>query len=392
MSLVTHVLLFAALAGLVVLVVQRLAMGAALAQPIKAPSRRPGISILKPLCGVDDQLLDNLTRFAQLEYPRYEVLLGVKDATDPAYPLALQVAAQWPQRVRVVLQRGSPGLNPKVNQLATLEREARYDLLLVSDSNTQPPSGYLSELAAIFEDGRVACVSSAVSGTGHRSFGALLDNLHLASSIGPGQLASKLLADQDLVIGKSMALRRNVLEKLGGFAAYANVLAEDYVIGRDVTRMLGKRVAIARRPVLNVATHRSVRSFVQRYLRWGVIHRTAVSLPTSLAQALLNPWPLTLLALAFTPTREALWASVSVFCLKAAIDLSAARRLGCGPLRLEAIAAVAVKDLVLFATWSHGLVSRTVEWRGNRLRVGPGSRLVAEPHPITVATAHGVSP
>jgi ceramide glucosyltransferase len=393
MPLTSLTLLFAALLGLTVLLVQRLAMGVALAGPIKAPSRRPGISILKPLCGLDDGLEDNLTRFAELEYPRYEVLLGLKDEADPAAALAHQLAARWPHRFRVVLQRGSPGLNPKVNQLATLERAARYDLLLISDSNTRPPTGYLSELAALFEDGRVACVSSAVSGTGHESFGALLDNLHLASSIGPGQLASKLLADRDLVVGKSMALRRNVLDKLGGFAAYANVLAEDYVIGRDVVRTLGKRVAIAKRPVLNVATHRSVRSFAQRYLRWGVIHRTAVSLPTSLAQALLNPWPLALLAVALGPSRVTAVACVAVFCLKAALDLSAARRLGCGRLGLEAVAAVAVKDVVLFVAWANGLVSRTVEWRGTRLRVEQGSRLVAEPVQLPpAATAHGATP
>jgi ceramide glucosyltransferase len=241
----------------------------------------------------------------------------------------------------------------------------------------------LSELAALFEDPRVACVSNPVSGTGHQSFGALLDNLHLASAIGPGQLASKALVDQDLVVGKSMALRRSVLTALGGFAAYANVLAEDYVIGRDVRRA-GHRVAIARRPVLNVAIQRTVGSFFHRYVRWGVVHRTAVSLPTSLSQALLNPWPLTLLAVVAAPTLPTLTASLTVFCVKAAVDLSAARAMGCGPLGLEAVAAVAVKDLLLFVTWAHGLFSRTVEWRGTRLRVGPGSRLITSaPEPLT---------
>jgi ceramide glucosyltransferase len=375
----------AAVVGLLVLLVQRVVLARALAHPPRTPTRRPGISILKPLCGADDGLEENLERFAALDYPRYEVLLGVRDARDAAFPVATRLAAKWPQRVRVVLQRDEPGLNPKVNQLSTLERAAQagHELLLVSDSNTRPPSGYLSELAALFEDPRVACVSNPVSGTGHQSFGALLDNLHLASAIGPGQLASKALVDQDLVVGKSMALRRSVLTALGGFAAYANVLAEDYVIGRDVRRA-GHRVAIARRPVLNVAIQRTVGSFFHRYVRWGVVHRTAVSLPTSLSQALLNPWPLTLLAVVAAPTLPTLTASLTVFCVKAAVDLSAARAMGCGPLGLEAVAAVAVKDLLLFVTWAHGLFSRTVEWRGTRLRVGPGSRLITSaPEPLT---------
>src|SRR5262249_53201723 len=144
---------------------------------------------------------------------------------------------------------------------------------LVSDSNTRPPAGYLLELAALFDDPGVDCVTHPVSGSGHASLGALLDNLHLASAIGPGQIAARALAGRDLVIGKSMALRRRSLAALGGFEAFANHLAEDYVIGQ---KLLG-RVALARLPVLNFAAHRTVASFWARYARWGVIHRTAVT-------------------------------------------------------------------------------------------------------------------
>jgi ceramide glucosyltransferase len=384
MPLLSSLLFGAALLGLVALLIQRLAMERALRRPFALPRRHPGISILKPLCGADDELEENLAAFAALDYPRYEVLLGVRDERDAAWPLAQQAARRWPQVFRVLRQQGAPGLNPKVNQLATLERAARYELLLVSDSNTRPPPGYLSELAGLFDDAQVGCVSSAITGGGHLSFGALLDNLHLASSVGAGQLAAKQLADRDLVVGKSMALRREAIAALGGFAAYANVLAEDYVIGRDVTGKLGLRVAIARRPVVNVAVHRSVGSFFRRYLRWGVIHRTAVRLPTSLCQGLLNPWPLTILAWLAAPSRAAAGFSLGCLGVKAAIDLSAAARLGCS-LSLAAVPAVPVKDLLLFVGWANGLVSRTVDWRGTRLRVGDGSRLL--PAEVSVAAS-----
>lgn len=362
--------------GFVALALQRGALAVALARAPKVPARRPGISILKPLCGVDDALEENLASYLALEYPRYEVLLGVKDTRDAAYPVACRLAAQAPRRVRVVLQQGEPGLNPKVNQLATLERHAKYELLLVADSNARLLPGTLGELAALFDDPLVACTSNPVSGTGHESFGALLDNLHLASGIGAGQLAAKQVAGKDLVVGKSMALRRDALEALGGFAAYADVLAEDYVIGQDVTQKLGRTVAIARTPVMNVAVHRTVTSFFQRYVRWSVIHRTAISLPTYLSQALLNPWPLLVLAAALEPSRLTVGLAGAGFALKAAIDLSAARALRCGPLGARAVAAVALKDLLLFIAWCNGLVSRSVRWRGNTLRVTYGSRLV----------------
>src|SRR5262249_60995284 len=82
--------------GLLALLLQLLALGVHLRQPAPAAAIRPGISVLKPLCGVDDDLLANLEVFAHLDYPQYEVVLGVKDVSDPAYPIARWAARLWP--------------------------------------------------------------------------------------------------------------------------------------------------------------------------------------------------------------------------------------------------------------------------------------------------------
>src|SRR6266540_6776050 len=113
-----------------------------------APRTMPPISVLKPLCGVDDDLANNLEGFVSLDYPEYEVLLGVRDTRDAAYPVARALAKRYPGRVRVVVQRGTPGMNPKVNQLCTLARAAHHDLLVVSDSNVRVGTDYLREIAA----------------------------------------------------------------------------------------------------------------------------------------------------------------------------------------------------------------------------------------------------
>jgi len=195
------------------------------------PVELAGISVLKPLCGVDDELSTNLESFAHLDYPRYEVLLGVRDVSDAAYPIAREAAARWPDRMRVVLQRGEPGLNPKVNQLITLATRARHELLVVSDSNIVAAPGYLREVAGYLEDGDVGLVTHPVTAKGERTLGALMDNAHLSSGIAPGMVAALALADFPIVVGKSMALRRSDLRALGGFAAVKDVLAEDYVLG-----------------------------------------------------------------------------------------------------------------------------------------------------------------
>ncbi|MGQ0508356.1 MAG: glycosyltransferase [Myxococcaceae bacterium] len=370
-------LMFLALIGLSVLTLQRWAVGCHVEEAAPTPRRHAGISVLKPLCGTDDALEENLAAYAAVPYPNLEILLGVRDAEDPAYAVACEVAQRWPERFRVVLQRGEPGLNPKVNQLITLERTAKHELLLVSDSNTRPAPGYFEEIAALFEAPDVACVTHPVSGAGHVSLGALLDNLHMASSTGAGQIAAKRLAQKDLVVGKSMALRRSVLDRIGGFWRFRDYLAEDYVIGTKLAARRRGRTVLARTPIFNVAVNREVTSFRQRYFRWSVIHRTAVTLPTYLGQGLLNPSPLAALAYVLEPRQGTASFLCMVVLLKALIDVSTARALGCGPLGARALCAVPVKDAILFAAWLNGLIRRTVVWRGKRLRVGAGSRLIA---------------
>jgi ceramide glucosyltransferase len=342
-------------------------------------NRLPGVSILKPLCGLDDDLAANLERFATLSYPRYELLLGVRSTADSAWPLAVAAARRHPGRVRVVVQRGEPGLNPKVNQLITLAAAARHELVVVSDSNVRVPDGYLEEIAAHLAAPDVGLVTHAVVGVGERRLGSLLDNLHMGSSVGPGMIGAKRVARRDLVVGKSMALRVSDLARLGGFAAVKDVLAEDFVMGRLVARALGKRVVVAHRPVYNVSRERAVRDFLHRYRRWAVIHRKAIGGPLYLAQLALNPTVVALGAAATRPTAGALALAGALATTKALYDLAAVRTLRAEALPARALVAAPLKDLVLGWAWLHGLVSSTVVWRDSRLRVLPGTRLDAPP-------------
>lgn len=342
-----------------------------------APKNTPFVSVLKPLCGIDDDLARNLASFAAQDYPRYEVLLGVRTRDDAAYPHALEAAARWPGMFRVVVQRGQAGMNPKVNQLVTLARAARGEVLVVSDSNVRVAPGYLAGIAGLLEDPAVGLVTHAIVGVGEERLGSLLDNLHLAGAIAPGVVAAKRLAGKDVVVGKSMAFRRSDLVALGGFEAVKDVLAEDYVLGVLVPSRLGKRVAIARRPVQNVSCSRTVGDFMARYARWAVIQRQAVGPAVYAAQVVLNPILVGAAALAAAPGRATLAAFAAVCALKALADDLAARRLRPNGFRLRQLAAVPLKDLLFGAAWAYGLVRREVTWRGNRLRVLAGTRVAA---------------
>ena len=388
-------LLLAAALGIVLVAVQVLLLRRHLRRAVSLASACPPISILKPLCGLDDQLAENLAGFAALPYPRYEVILGVASAADPAYAVAAAVVSRWPARFRLVIQRAAPGLNPKVNQLLGLAAAARAELLVISDSNTRVPPDYLDEIAALLADPRVGLVTHPIAGCGDElpgaSLGALLDNLHLTGTITPGFVAARDLCGKSYVVGKSMALRRRDLEALGGFAAVKDVLAEDFVLGRLIPAVLGKRVVLARAVVRCVAARRTVAAFAHRYARWSVMQRQCAGLPAYLGLLLLNPVLLAVLALGLAPSRLTVGALVLIIGARALADGAAGRLLRGRAFAARAGWLVPFKELLVAGTWFYGLCNHAIEWRSKRLIVGRGSALSLAPPPRLAGPARGVA-
>src|SRR3989304_6060765 len=132
----------------------------------------PAVSILKPLKGVDDRLLDNLENFCRLDYPRYEIVFCVQGARHPALRVARKVKEMHPEReIVVVVGDCRKGLNPKVNNMMPGYAAARYPFVLISDSNVAPAPGYLREAMAHFRDPSVGLVSHLVRGIGAKTVG-----------------------------------------------------------------------------------------------------------------------------------------------------------------------------------------------------------------------------
>jgi ceramide glucosyltransferase len=377
--LIARIFMAASGVGLGLLAVHVVVLRRHLRGAVATPTQRPPISILKPLCGLDDRLLQNLSTFADLPYPNYEVLLGLRDADDGAYETAVAVARRWPRRFRVVLQSGEPGLNPKVNQLMTLARAARNDILVISDSNTRVPAGYLDEIAAHLADESVGLVTHPIVGQGDEQYGArlgaALDNMHLTGSITPALTTAKILCGKDYVVGKSMAMRWSDVRALGGFGVVKDVLAEDFVLGRLIPERLGKRVVLARSVVRCVSLRRSVPSFVKRYARWSVMQHQCAGLPAYLGLLLLNPLLLATLALVLEPTRAAALAWAACAASRGVLDGLASRALRGRGFAPWAIALTPVKDLLAAGAWVYGLTNRSIEWRSHRLTVLRGSVL-----------------
>jgi ceramide glucosyltransferase len=375
MTGVALALLAVATTGLAMLWVEGRALRRQLAGPVPVPREGAGISVLKPLRGIDDDLEANLASFAVQDWPHREVLLGLHDASDPAAPVARAAAARWPEHFRVVMQGEDLGMNPKVSQLASLAAAARHPTFVISDSNVRVEPGYLSEIAARLEDPEVGLVTHLIAGVGERSGGALLENLHLAGGVATGIAAAKQIAGRDVVMGKSMALRRADLLAMGGFEPVKDLLAEDYVIGQMVPRLLGKRVELASRPVQNVVQGATVLEFFHRARRWAVLQHALVGPWLYAAQVVRNPVLFATAALLSAPAAWTAAAWVAVAGARMLLDGAAGAALRPGGFRPAQLLAVPGKDLLLGLAWIEGFFRRTVDWRGTRLRVLPGTRL-----------------
>ena len=333
-------------------------------------TEQPGISVLKPLCGADAGLAANLESFFLQSHPDFELLFGVQDPRDPAVPIVKRLMARYPNvPARLVVHPGGRGINPKVKNLEGLLPHARHDLVLISDSNVRAPERYLTEAAATLGAGEgVGLVTNLFAGSHETRLGAALENVQLNGFCAAGA-ALPTLAGDPLVIGKSMLFSQRAFEAIGGFERVANVLAEDFVIGK-MFQHAGYGIRIAPTVLSNVTGKMGIGDFLRRHLRWSALRwrlRPAAFLVEPLSS------PLVLL--------PAAWLLVGPWALVWALFLMWLRDVG-GWILLRGIrrawlpALLApVRDACIFAVWLCAPFAKTITWRGHRVRLGAGTLL-----------------
>ena len=348
-------------------------MGRAASAP--APRTRPFVSILKPLAGVDDELELNLASFEALDYPDYEILLGVASVDDAAYPLARRfVEKVGHARARLLVTDPDAATNPKVAQLLSLERACRGEIVVVSDSNVRVTPAYLEPLVAELGRPGVAAVSNVVAGTGEQTLGAALENLQLGALIAPGVVSTAWLTGKAITIGKSMAMWREPLRRVGGYARVAHLLSEDHMLGKAFADA-GYKVRVSLAPVENRNVACSLKRTVERHTRWAKLRRAIAPFGFWL-EPVLSPLIVTTLGCLALPTRSLAFAFLFAVLLQTVGAVVTTRALRGTPPRWYWVPLEIVRTYVLFLCWVRACASRRVSWRGHDFVLARESAIV----------------
>ncbi|MDO8608315.1 MAG: bacteriohopanetetrol glucosamine biosynthesis glycosyltransferase HpnI [Phaeospirillum sp.] len=334
------------------------------ATPPVAPAIRPPISVMKPLCGAEPGMVDNLASCLNQDYPAFQMVFGVADAADPALAEVARLSA-GPAEIATVVDSTVHGRNLKVGNLLNMWPSVRHDLIAIADSDIRVGPHYLDDLAAPFADPKVGVVTCLYVGRPTGGVWSALGALGVNHGFLPSAVLARAIGRKDGCFGATMAVRRDVLERAGGLERLADVLADDWVLG-DMVRKSGLGIELAARPVDIMVHEPDLAALLAHEIRWG---RTiaAVDRPSYLASVVTQPVALAALAVAVG------WGGLvplSVLGLACACRLWAVRAeeraLG---LPRGGVGLLALREFLSFVVYVVASCGRTVIWRGRRFVV-----------------------
>ena len=370
---------------LLVLIGLSLAYGAAALVATARFSRRPRhrdegftppMTVLKPAKGLDPEFLENLRSFCRQDYPAYQILFGVADPEDPAVGVVRQVLSEHPTLdARLVICPEVIGPNGKVSKLHQMAAAARHEILVISDSDTRVPPDYLRRLAAPFADPKVGLVTALYRGVAPAGLVAHLERLIIHTIFIPSVLVAYLLEGMTFALGATMAVRRKVLDELGGFATFAHLLADDYQIAHRAVAA-GYTVALADLVVDCVLDRIPFREFFARQVRWSRTMRSCR--PGGYLGSLIRHGIFfgLLFILTAGPTGLAFALLAATAALRHAVALTVPAKILRVPDPARRLWLLLPADALSLLVWALAFTGNTITWRGRRYRLAKGGRLV----------------
>lgn len=334
-----------------------------------ALSSLPPVSMLKPVRGLDDRLLDALRSHLDQDYPEYEILLGIHSEDDPAWPVLEKLARENPDRALRVVVCKTAAANAKVGVLIDLAKEARHGVWVVNDADIAVPPDYLRRVVAPLDradTGLVTCVYRADAASWAGRFEALV----IAADFIPSTLVAPLVGVREFGLGSTLCFRAADLRAAGGFEKLADFIADDYQLAKAITAT-GKRATFSEVVVETTLSDPDWKGVWQHQLRWARTIRGArpggfAGLPVSHA----GLWALVALAAGEWPMALTLWLARSAAGVYGGfVVLRHWPALLAAPL-------IPLCDLWSFAVWAAAWTGREVRWRNRTYVLAPGGRIL----------------
>jgi ceramide glucosyltransferase len=318
--------------------------------------------------GRDARLYQALRSHALQDYPEFEILFGVRSASDAALEDIERLRREFPKLAMRVIPVETHAPNAKVGVLARLVAEARHPLLVINDDDIEADAGYLDAVTAPLRDPRIGLVTCLYRARAE-SFAARVEALGVATEFASSVMVARFLGVAGFALGATMALRAETLQRVGGFEPVSPYLADDYELGRRVTAA-GYRVEFA--PVvvetgLGGATWLDVWRHQLRWARTIRVSRTAGYYGSVVTHAVL--WAL----VAFAAGEW--WAGAGALILRVGAGWLTGARVVRDPLVKRWFWLLPLRDLFGLTVWAGGCLGSTVYWRAVKLRLQKNGKI-----------------
>ena len=334
----------------------------------------PPLTVLKPVRGLEKNLKLNLQTIATQDYPNYQIIYSVQDPEDPAFPILKEIQKEFgSDRISVVVSTIEAGANGKVNNLLGAIQEARHDIIVISDSDTNLQADYLKSIVAPFNNSEVGCVCTLFKVIRGDHWFEKMELLTINVDFMPSVIFAKVTGVSNACLGPSIAIRKSTLEEIGGLESLADYLVEDYEIGRRVWTS-GKKIVLLPYIIDTVVDLENLLDWWTHQVYWDQNTYLAKPLPF-IATILIRTIPFALL---FALIRRDM---VGLYILMGAmiIRLITAVMNSWEMEDIEGIKSIYLlpfRDILGLVFWALSFTQRTVVWRGVKFELTSHGQMV----------------
>ena len=332
------------------------------------------VSVMIPVCGVDEYAIENWSSFCQQDYENYEVLFGVMDRQDPAVPILTELVEKFPGRAKLLFCEEVSGVNYQVSNLIHLHKAAQHEVVVIADSDIRVKSNYLCTVTAPLADPSVGVVTCGYLAHDPQFLVAALASMGRCIDFIPSMLVARTMdGGMKCAFGPTMATRKSVLKEIGGLESLVNRIASDFQIGSRAAAA-GYQVELSQYVLESDTGRESFLSLFRRELRWSRSSRyLRGSLYYGLAFTHGSVYCIPLLLLSGFQNWAVIVSSIAI-AVRLTQALVAIYSMGCPKLALW-LWALPIRDVTSFLVFVGGAFGQTVYWRGRRLQLGVGGLL-----------------